>query len=306
MVSPLPSRTLQGGAMIVGAMSIIGLIDNFVLIISEEAGLWQFHLVRSVIGCSVLLLFCRLTRRQVMPKNLRAVVLRSALITVSMMLYFGSLSVLPIAEAGAALFTSPIFILLYSVLLFRVRVGPVRIAAVALGFAGVLVVLRPDPGNLTIVAIFPLFAGMFYGLGQLITRHKCATEETAVLLLWFFLTLGVTGLTGSVILALLPVPESWFEAAPFFVQGWVAPSERFLFWTVIQAAGSLIAVTGLIRGYQIADPTLVAVFEFSFLFFAGIWGWILWRQQLDMFDILGILAIAGGGCLIAVRSNRTI
>ena len=306
MVSPLPSRTLQGGVMIVGAMSIIGLIDNFVLLISEEAGLWQFHFVRSVIGCSVLLLFCRLTRRQVRPRNLRAVVLRSILITISMILYFGSLSVLPIAEAGAALFTSPIFILLYSVLLFRTRVGPVRIAAVALGFAGVLVVLRPDPGNLTIVAVFPLFAGMFYGLGQLITRHKCATEETAVLLLWFFLTLGVAGLTGSVVLALVSVPGSWIDTAPFFAQGWVAPTVQFLFWTVIQAAGSLIAVAGLIRGYQIADPTHVAVFEFSFLFFAGIWGWILWHQRPDVFDILGILAIAGAGCLIAVRSGRRV
>ena len=303
MVSPLPSRTLHGGAFMVGAMSIIGLIDNFVVLIAEESGLWQFHFFRSVIGCMALITFCRLTGRPLLPRNPRAVALRSILITISMLLYFGSLSAMPIAEAGAALFTSPIFILLYSVILFRVRVGPVRIAAVALGFVGVLMVLRPDPDNFTAIAFFPLMAGMFYGLAQLVTRHKCSGEETVVLLLWFFVTLGVAGMTGTVVFSLVSVPSSWVDAAPFFVTGWVEPSPRFFFWTVIQALGSLVAVAGLIRGYQIADPTRVAVFEFSFLFFAGAWGWLLWNQQPDVFDIIGILAIAGAGCLIAARSR---
>ncbi|MDE2791116.1 MAG: DMT family transporter [Paracoccaceae bacterium] len=303
MVVNAPSRTLQGGTMIIGAMAVIGLIDNFVVVISQEAGLWQFHFIRSLIGCAVLVTFCRLTGRRLVPANPGAVLLRSCLVAVAMVLYFGSLAVMPIAEAGSALFTSPIFILVFSVLFFRTRVGPIRVIAVAVGFAGVLLVLRPDPANLRLASLFPLFAGMFYGLGQLVTRHRCAGEDTAVLLLWFLAILGTVGFAGSVLFSLVSVPDSWMAAAPFFVTGWVPPTERFLIWTAIQSAGSLIAVSGLIRGYQVADPTLVAVFEYSFLLFGGFWGWMLWQQVPDSLDVIGILAVVVAGCLIAIRNR---
>ncbi len=285
-------------------MAIIGLIDNFVLFIAEEGGLWQFHLFRSLLGCAALLAYCRLTGRSILPKRAWAVALRSFLLAGAMVLYFGSLAMMPIAEAGAGLFMSPVFILVFSVLLLRRRVGLVRMAAVALGFSGVLLLLRPDPENFDVFSFFPLFAGMLYALGQLVTRHLCATEDTGVVLLWFFLAIGACGAVGTAVLAEIRVPESWLANAPFIFTGWVEPTQRLLFWTFVQAAGSLVAVFGLIRGYQISDPTYVAVFEYSFLAFAGFWGWLLWNQIPDGHAVAGIAAIIAAGTLIVLRGRR--
>ncbi len=291
--------------MIVAAMSLIGLIDNFVRYIAEESGVWQFHMIRSIIACPVILCFCLIRQQSIKPRLFWAVALRSTLMASALVLYFGSITLMPIAEAGATLFGAPIFVLIFSVILFGTRVDRWRIIAVALGFSGMLLILRPDPQNLNVFALLPLLAGVLYALGQLTTRHLCSKEHTPVLLIGFFVALGILGLIGTVLFSLVRVPDSWQLAAPFFFTGWVYPTERFWFWTTIQALGSLVAVSGLIRGYQIAEPTYVAVFEYSFLIFAGFWGWILWQEKPDAIGFIGIFGIVAAGILITLRAAKS-
>ncbi len=305
MTTERSSNILHGAMMIVAAMSLIGLIDNFVRYIAEESGVWQFHLFRSLFACPIIIGFCLLRRQRIMPDRLWAVALRSILMGAALVIYFGSITLMPIAEAGATLFGAPIFVLIFSVILLGTRIDSWRIIAVALGFTGMLLILKPDPQNLNAFALLPLLAGLLYALGQLTTRHLCSSESTAVLLIGFFVALGIFGLLGTLLFTLIEVPPSWQVAAPFYFTGWVMPTERFLFWTSIQAVGSLIAVSGLIRGYQVAEPTYVAVFEYSFLIFAGFWGWILWREIPDAIGFIGIFGIVVAGLLITLRARKS-
>ncbi len=114
-----------------------------------------------------------------------------------MLIYFGALAFMPIAQVAAGLFTAPIFVLLFSAVLFGQRIGPRRLTAVGLGFLGILVMLRPDPTDLQFATFVPVAAGAFYGLSNLLTREWCADEPVGALLLAFFLALGVAGLAGS-------------------------------------------------------------------------------------------------------------
>ena len=304
MGSDNPSQVIYGGLILVGSMAIIGLIDNFVRVIAEESGLWQFHLFRSTLASLVIVCYCLYRRQNLLPKRFWAVTLRSFLLTGAMIIYFGSLTLMPIAEAGATLFSAPIFLLVFSALLFGTKVGLVRILAVIAGFIGVLLVLKPDPANLHYFTFLPLLAGIFYALGQLVTRHLCADEHTSVVLLGFFLAIGLSGLVGSFAFSVFEVPEEWMIVAPFYVTGWVEPTGRFLFWTVVQCGGSLIAVSGLVRSYQIAEPTYIAVFEYSLLVFAGFWGWLLWKEIPDAIGIIGIVIIVGTGIVIVLRTRN--
>lgn len=299
------SNVLLGSLCIVGGMFVIGLVDNFIRFIAEEGGLWQFHFIRSLISCPLLFVICLLRRRKLRPIRFWPVAIRSFLMASAIVIYFGAISIMPIAEAGAILFTSPLFLLLLSVLLFKTKIGFWRIIAVFSGFTGVLLVLKPDPATLTVFTIVPLLAGMFYAMGQLITRHQCANENTETLLFGFFVGTGLLGLIGLIVLAIIPVSPELNAALPFFTTGWVEPTERFLFWTGVQAIGSLIAVTGLIRGYQIAEPTYVAVYEYSFLVFGGLWAWVLWSEVPDSIAVIGILFIASAGIVITLRTRAS-
>ena len=297
------SRTFQGGLLIVASMAVIGLIDNLIPIIAGEAGLWQFHVFRSFLGAPVLILLILARGRSLRPFRPAALLIRSVMLSGSMLLYFASLALMPIAEAGAGLFTAPIFVLLFSALFFGTRIGIWRISAVLAGFGGVLLVLKPDLTDLELFVLFPLFAAVLYGIGQLMTRHYCSREDTLVVLLAFYLVIGLFGIAGTVIFTIWPAPESWRQAMPFITSGWVAPTGSFLFWTAVQSIGSLVGVAGLIRGYQTADPTYLGVFEYSFLLFAGIWGWILWRHLPDPVSAAGMAAIVASGIAIALRSR---
>lgn len=304
MLAASSSNTYRGAQLVLGAMAIIGLIDNFIRYIAEDGGVWQFYLLRALLTCTIVVSYLLYKNRTLMPVRFWAVALRSVLTAGAILLYFGSVSMIPIAEAGATLFSAPIFVLIFSVFIFRSRVGLWRILAVIVGFTGVVLVLRPDPSNLNIFTVIPAMAGMMYALGQLVTSHLCSEEDTVVVLLGFFVATAIFGLIGLIILTFIEVPQDWMNAAPFFFTGWVEPTGRYLFWTMVQGIGSLIAVAGLIRGYQIADPTFIAVYEYSFLVYAGFWGWILWNELPDILATVGIFAIVGAGIIIAIRSKQ--
>lgn len=302
-ISSLPDRTLAAAALVLGYAVIIGFTDNYVRVIAEEGGLWQFHATRSVMAWMILLALLAPMGLRLRPRNLRAVVARSAIHGSGMLIYFGALAFLPVALVAAGLFTAPIFVLLISGFAFGHHIGPVRIAAVAVGFVGVVMVLGPQAlGGASLAAILPVAAGALYALGNVATREWCAEETAETLLGGFFLALGVLGAIGMAVLSVWPldVPEG---PAGFVMRGPVWPSGTFLFWTFVQAAGSLLGVGMMIRAYQLADAGRVSVFEYVILPASAAWSWLIWGETLTPLAIAGMVLIAVAGMMIAVRAR---
>ena len=302
-ISSLPDRTLAAAALVLGYAVIIGFTDNYVRVIAEEGGLWQFHATRSVMAWMILLALMVPMGLRLRPRNLRAVVARSAIHGSGMLIYFGALAFLPVALVAAGLFTAPIFVLLISGFAFGHHIGPVRIAAVAVGFVGVVMVLGPQAlGGASLAAILPVAAGALYALGNVATREWCAEETAETLLGGFFLALGVLGAIGMAVLSVWPldVPEG---SAGFVMRGPVWPSGTFLFWTFVQAAGSLLGVGMMIRAYQLADAGRVSVFEYVILPASAAWSWLIWGETLTPLAIAGMVLIAVAGMMIALRAR---
>ena len=302
-ISSLPDRTLAAAALVLGYAVIIGFTDNYVRVIAEEGGLWQFHATRSVMAWMILLALLVPMGLRLRPRNLRAVVARSAIHGSGMLIYFGALAFLPVALVAAGLFTAPIFVLLISGIAFGHHIGPVRIAAVAVGFVGVVMVLGPQAlGGASLAAILPVAAGALYALGNVATREWCAEETAETLLGGFFLALGVLGAIGMAVLSVWPldVPEG---SAGFVMRGSVSPSGTFLFWTFVQAAGSLLGVGMMIRAYQLADAGRVSVFEYVILPASAAWSWLIWGETLTPLAIAGMVLIAVAGMMIALRAR---
>jgi drug/metabolite transporter (DMT)-like permease len=293
-----------GAAMIVGGMAVIGFTDNFVRVIAEDAGLWQFHLVRSAMALPLLAVGARALGMALRPRRFRAVAARSTVNALAMLLYFGSLPMMPIAQVGAALFTAPLWVLLFAAAFFGRPIGPRRMLAVGLGFLGVLVMLRPDPANLSLVTLMPVAAGALYGLSNLLTREWCADEPVGALVAGFFGAMGIAGAVALAAIALAPPPAAWVEAAPFLTAGWAPSTGRFLFWTFVQAAGSLVAVGMIAKGYQSGETSFLAVFEYFFLVSVTFWAWLIWGERLDAPTAAGIALIVAAGLVIAGARPR--
>lgn len=303
MTTPTPtSHPLFGAAMIVCGMMLIGFIDNFVQVFADFAGLWQFHFLRSAIAIPLIFAVAWIAGFRLRPANWGGAMLRTGLIAASMLLYFGSLPMAPIAQVGAGLFTSPIWVLVFSAILLGAPIGPRRILAVAIGFSGAMLILRPWETGFTIWSVVPILAGALYALAMIATRRYCADEPTLGLNLLFFATLGAAGALGAAVLQAVPQPALAAEAA-FFFQDWIwpLPVEAWALLSV-QAVGSIIAVLLLTKGYQCAETSLVIPFEYTFLISASVTAWAIFDEQVDSMTLIGMALIVGAGIFIALRS----
>ena len=92
----------------------------------------------------------------------------------------------------------------------------------------------------------------------------------------------------------------------YFLEGWKNVSIRYLIWIAVQAVLTVIALALITRAYQMADTSILAVYEYGFLLFAGFWGWVLWSTVLGLSEITGIFLIMVASIIIIVRSARTI
>jgi drug/metabolite transporter (DMT)-like permease len=296
-------RTLAATGLICAYAGLIGFTDNYVRVIAAEAGLWQFHATRTAMAMVLLAVVAAVLGWRLRPVRLGAVLARSAVHGAAMVIYFGALAFLPVALVAAGLFTSPIFVLLISRFAFGHAIGPVRIAAVALGFCGVILVLGPEAfAGASLAAVLPILAGVLYAMGNIATREWCAEESAQTLLAGFFLALGLIGLIGMAVLWLWPlsVPEG---AAGFLQRGAVWASGSFYFWTFVQAAGSLLGVGLMIRAYQITEASRASVLEYVILPASAIWSYVIWGQQLKPLEIAGMVLIVAAGSMIALRAK---
>ena len=296
-------RTLMAAGLISVYAFVIGFTDNYVRVIAEEAGLWQFHFTRSCMTAVLLGLGVAIWGFRVKPRSWRAVVARSAIHGSAMVIYFGALAFLDVALVAECLFTAPIWVLLISRFAYGHAIGPVQVMAVALGFVGVILVLGPEAlGGASLAALLPIIAGALYALGNIATREWCGAESAQTLLAGFFGALGIIGALGMVALTLfsleVPVgPDGFLQRGPVWASG------EFYFWTFVQAAGSLIGVGFMIRAYQITDASRASVLEYVILPASAFWTWVIWGKGLEPLAVLGMVLIVAAGTLIALRAK---
>ena len=286
----------------VAAMAVIGVIDNYIAVISQDVSIWQFMIVRGAFALPIIIMLSFLGLGTMRPIRTWAVGIRSLLIAISMLFYFGSLSFMPIAQGLAGLFTSPIFILIITAFILKERIGPVRILAVGLGFVGITFVLELEASSLSWVNFIPVFGGLFYALGSVATRQLCDGESTVSLLSMLLTIQCIMGFCALVILSIYG-PDVPYGSDGFLLRGWIWPITEVLPYIVLQSVGSILGIGLIIRAYQIGDASYVAVYEYSVFVFAPLYAWLMFSQDMTLVQASGIALIAGAGVLITLRST---
>lgn len=302
-MSVTPNRTLAAFAAVLIYAVIIAFTDNYVRVIAADGGLWQFHATRTAMAFAILAVVAVPLGLRLWPKRPGPVIARSAIHGAAMLIYFGALAFLPVAQVAAGLFTAPIFVLLIQRIAYRQPIRGLQVLAVVVGFAGVVLVLGPEAvTGATFAALLPIIAGALYAMGNIATREWCAGETAETVVAGFFGMLGVMGLVGMAVLWAVPVavPEG---AEGFLQRGAVWPSGSFLGWTFVQAAGSLLGVGMIVKAYQIAEASKVSVFEYVILPASAAWGFVLWGERLAWLAVAGMALIVLAGVLIARQSS---
>ena len=216
----------------------------------------------------------------------RAHAIRAGFGLTGMMLNFGAIALLPLAEATTFSFTTPIFAVLLSIVLLREKVGAWRWTAVLLGFAGVLVIAQPGGGHLPLFGAAVGLGGAFMtALISIQIADLSQTERPITIVLWF----------ASISTAVLLVPMMLLAEA----------HSRHL-WLVLLAAGvsgsiGQILLTASLRFGKVAS---VVVMDYSSLAWATLYGWLVWSTLPPTTTWLGAPLVIGAGAVIGWRERR--
>jgi len=215
-------------------------------------------------------------------------VLRGLLLGSATMLFFLSLTVLPLAEAASIGFVMPLIVSLLAVPMLGERMDMPRLLAVLVGLAGVLLVMRPGSAVFTPYALLPLAMAVVNAFYQILTR-KIAGVEPPMTSLFYGALVGAVMFTPVVPFA-FELPRAWTH------------------WALLGMIGVLATVghLALIRAYEFATATLLAPFHYSILVWVLLFGYAVFGDFPDGWSLAGMAVIVLSGLYVANRQRYAV
>ncbi len=297
-------RPTLAAFLVVGGVFLLSGQDALIKVISSELSLWQFQFFRGALNITLLVFCVRIILRRGIPapRRIWVVSLRSLLMVGAMVCFFAGVPYLSLASMSAGLYVFPLFVVILSSIVLGERVGPRRIAAVFLGFFGTLLVLRPGTDIFTPIALLPVGAGFFYACTLLTTRKLCRDESPITLTMGVGIVVLIMGAIGLCFFAgqnMEGFPVDW----PFLMTGWRSV-DLWVYGVIIVCSVINIITTGsLAKAYQSAESSWLVPFDYFYLVFATVWGFVIWRYIPDLVTFCGILLITASGIFVAWRQQ---
>jgi drug/metabolite transporter (DMT)-like permease len=302
-----PATATLGALCAVAAACAFSLGDMAVKALSGGYPLHQVTLIRAVVALGLLVgLVMPLTGGWVQLRTRRPGIhlLRGCFLLGANMAFFLALAAMPIADATAIFFISPMVIAVFSVIFLSERVGPHRWAAIGMGFLGVLIIIRPGTDAFTAVALLPLLAATCYAALHMLTRRLGATDSAATMAVYMQLAfLGFSVLVG------LGIGDGRFDGGAhaslsFLLRAWVWPDPADAGLFLLTGIGSALGGFLISQAYRICEAALIAPLEYAAMPMAIFWGFVVFSEWPDRMAWSGIALIVGAGIYMIIRETR--
>lgn len=241
--------------MVVFFRSLLGLIALTPLVVHRGAGLlktrrWRGHLGRGLAGVTAM--YC----------------------------YFYALAHLSLAEAVLLNYSTPLFIPFIAAVWLGEHISGRLWATIALGFGGIVLILKPGLALFTPVSLVGLASGLFSALAMVSIRRLSSSEPALRTVFYFSLVCTVVS----------AVPLTW---------SWQTPDPKL--WVLLLVMGSVASLAQLLltRAYAHAPAAQVGPFTYSTVVFAAVIGWLIWGEFPDALSF-------GGAALVCLAGALTI
>ena len=281
---------LRGTLLIVVAVGIFACMDTIAKYLARSYPVPGVIWARFAANLLILVLFLAARGQLKLLRTARPglQITRGLLLAGATMLYFTSLTVLPLAEAAAIGFVMPLFLALLAVPMLGERMDGARLAAILVGLAGAIVIVRPGAAVFTPYALLPVGMALCNALYQILTRRVAGVEHPLTSLLW-----------GAIVGAAL-----FSFALPFF---WVTPTDPW-HWVLFGIIGLLASIGHftLIRAYDYANATGLAPFFYTQLVWVILLGWLVFGDFPDGWSLLGTGIIVASGIYLVGRQRLTM
>jgi drug/metabolite transporter (DMT)-like permease len=276
----------RGAALVTGAALMFASMGVLIRLASQQLPNEQVVFLRNLFGLLILLPLLLSNGREVTLRNGRPLlhVTRSLCGLGAMYCFFYALAHLALADAVLLNFTAPLFIPFIALLWLRESVSRRVIAAIVIGFGGIMLVLKPGMGLFNPAALVGLGAGVFAAVAMVSLRTLSATDPPFRVVVYYGII--CTGVSA------VPMMWAWQPAS------WV----NFL----QMAAAGCFATAGqylLSKGYGYAPAAQIGPYTYTSVVFAASYGWLFWKEVPDWLSVGGTVLIVIAGALAMQRSR---
>jgi len=204
---------------------------------------------------------------------------------VSMATWFSALAIVPLGNAVALAFTAPLFAAVAAVIALREKIRARRITALLIGFAGMLIILRPGAQSISAGEVMVVVSALTMALSVVTMKVLTRTEQAGSLVVYQTML--------NTPIALVP--------ALFF---WTWPSAEMWLWVILIGTVASIAHVAFTRAFFLADTTYLMPFDYLRLPQVAFLGWMFFGEPTDIYTWIGAAIIAASSIYVAHREAK--
>lgn len=287
MNSPARRALRLGALCVIAGELLLAVMGALIKYLSPDLGNSMIVFGRNALGLSLLLpiLLYREGPGFLRTPHLRFHMMRGVIGVSAMYCYFFSLGKLALTEAVLLKLTAPFFIPLIAFFWLKERTAPITVAAIALGFCGVFVLLQPGQARAEdVLFVLAGVSGAVLGATAKVTIRRMGVKEPSARIVVYF--------------ALIASAVS----APAAIMNWQWPTA--LQWLLLLALAATATAAQLLitTAYRIAPAGAIGQFTYSSVLFAVLLGWLFFSEPLSLHQAVGGVLIVGAG-LLNMRSR---
>jgi drug/metabolite transporter (DMT)-like permease len=274
---------VRGGLLFVLAGTCFALMTSMIRPLAEEMHPFQIVFFRNALGVVFLAPWLLRARIDLFGSpQLKLHMLRAGFFVVAMMCWYSAIPHIELVDATALAFTAPIYVTILSALVLREKVRLRRWTAVAIGFSGMLIVLRPGFEAIPLAAMLVLIDAVAWSIMVILARFLSRTEPASSIVGHMFVW--------SSVLSLFPA---------LFVWQW--PSLEACVWILGLAGVSTLGHVCVTRALTIAEASAVMPFEYTQLVTIGLIGYLAFGEVPDDWTLVGAAVIVAAAIYIGQR-----
>ena len=299
------NQNTKGIFFIMTGMAFFSIQDSLIKYIYEDVALFELYFGRTLIQSIILLSFVLLTKKTIILKTYYPVLtlVRVVCFFFGFSFFYISLTFMTLAMTSALFFSCPFFMSMFAKFFLKEKIGIRRWSAIFVGFIGVLIVLNPSLEKFNFFKLAPVACALCYATSMTITKYTSSKDSIYTQMTWLY----IFAIFASIIIFLVSGDGKFNNFSDstmqFIFREWFTnPAEAWPYVLIMGIVAS-ISFFCVFSAYSIASPSIVSLFEYSYIVWAMLAGYILFETVPVPRTFIGAAIIIGAGFYIYYREK---
>tara|TARA_Y100000748_G_scaffold273692_1_gene248342 strand:- start:505 stop:1452 length:948 start_codon:yes stop_codon:yes gene_type:complete len=299
------NQNTKGIFFIMTGMAFFSIQDSLIKYIYEDVALFELYFGRTLIQSIILLSFVLLTKKTIILKTYYPVLtlVRVVCFFFGFSFFYISLTFMTLAMTSALFFSCPFFMSMFAKFFLKEKIGIRRWSAILIGFIGVLIVLNPTLEEFNFFKLAPVACALCYATSMTITKYTSDKDSIYTQMTWLY----IFAIFASIIIFLVSGDGKFNNFSDstmqFIFREWFTNPAGAWPYVLIMGIVASISFFCVFSAYSIASPSIVSLFEYSYIVWAMLAGYILFETVPVPRTFVGAAIIIGAGFYIYFREK---